>query len=129
MDLNDYRAPSSELVRIASQYALMPKAFTTGLDTGERDRHISLRMAERCDRITALDLMVQNISQENFACVRDTNSAPESAQQSEIDWVHGFPSYFAESYATWQLGANENTNGLGRQSRLKVSPVDTVTDR
>jgi len=56
MDLSDYRASPSEQARIASLFSLMPNTIKTGLDIGARDGYISIRMAERSERVTALDL-------------------------------------------------------------------------
>jgi IS30 family transposase len=37
-------------------------------------------------------------------------------------------SYFADPYASWQRGSNENTHGLVRQHLPKSRSFDTVTD-
>ncbi len=82
MDLSAYRASPSEQARIASLVALMPETFTTGLDIGARDGYISLRMAERGDRITALDLSVPSISHEKIVCAQGDTTALEFASNT-----------------------------------------------
>jgi len=76
-DLVSCRASSSEQARIASLIALMPANFTTGLDIGARDGYISLRMAERGECITALDLSMPIIAHEKIVCVQGNASALE----------------------------------------------------
>lgn len=52
----------------------------------------------------------------------------EFTRHGEIDQTPGSTSYFADPYASWQRGTNENTNGLARQYLLKSRPFNTVTD-
>lgn len=52
----------------------------------------------------------------------------EFAQHSEIDQALESTSYFADPYASWQRGTNENTNGLVRQYLPKSRPFNTVTE-
>lgn len=51
----------------------------------------------------------------------------EFARHADIDRVLGSTSYFADPYASWQRGTNENTNGLVRQYLPKSRAFDTVT--
>lgn len=53
----------------------------------------------------------------------------EFAQHGEIDQALESTSYFADPYASWQRGTNENTNGLVRQYLPKSRPFNTVTDK
>lgn len=51
----------------------------------------------------------------------------EFARHGEIDRALQSTSYFADPYASWQRGTNENTNGLIRQYLPKSRAFDTVT--
>lgn len=53
----------------------------------------------------------------------------EFARHAEIDRALESTSYFADPYASWQRGTNENTNGLVRQYLPKSRPFHTVTDQ
>ena len=52
----------------------------------------------------------------------------EFARHGEIDRALESTSYFADPYASWQRGTNENTNGLVRQYLPKSRPFHTVTE-
>lgn len=82
MDLTAYRASSSEQVRITDLLSLMPDTFSNGLDIGARDGYISRRMAERCDRVTALDLSVPEIAHDKIECVKGDATALSFAGNS-----------------------------------------------
>jgi len=51
----------------------------------------------------------------------------EFARHAEIDRALESTSYFADPYASWQRGTNENTNGLVRQYLPKSRAFHTVT--
>lgn len=51
----------------------------------------------------------------------------EFAQHANIDQALDSTSYFADPYASWQRGTNENTNGLVRQYLPKSRAFDTIT--
>jgi IS30 family transposase len=53
----------------------------------------------------------------------------EFAQHGEIDQALDSTSYFADPYASWQRGTNENTNGLVRQYLPKSRSFNTVTHK
>lgn len=82
MSLEAYRASASEQARIASLVALMPESFSTGLDIGARDGYISLRMAERGDRITALDLTMPGVAHDKITCVQGNAAALDFASNA-----------------------------------------------
>ena len=52
----------------------------------------------------------------------------EFSRHGEVDRALKATSYFADPYASWQRGSNENTNGLVRQYLPKSRPFNTVTD-
>lgn len=56
MDLRDYRNSAKEQERIRSLFQLIPPKGESALDIGARDGYMSLRLAERFDTVTALDL-------------------------------------------------------------------------
>lgn len=62
MNLAAYRASPTEQARIADLLAMMPSPCSNALDIGARDGYLSMRMVERCDHVTALDLTLPNIS-------------------------------------------------------------------
>jgi SAM-dependent methyltransferase len=86
MDLSAYRASPTEQTRIASLFSLMPKHFANGLDIGARDGYISLRMAERSDHVTALDLSRPQITHEKITCV-EGNAAKLDFDDDRFDVV------------------------------------------
>lgn len=55
-DLTDYRASPAERVRIADLFALLPERGARALDIGARDCHLAKMLAERFERVVALDL-------------------------------------------------------------------------
>ena len=55
-DLADYRATEREQARIRDLFELMPASGNSALDIGARDGYLSRRLAERFDRVVALDL-------------------------------------------------------------------------
>ena len=61
-------------------------------------------------------------------CTLTFDNGLEFARHAEIDHAVKSTSYFADPYASWQRGTNENTNGLVRQCLPKSRPFQTVTD-
>lgn len=55
------------------------------------------------------------------------DNGKEFAQHQYIANSIGVDIYFADPYASWQRGTNENTNGLIRQYFPKNQPLDNVT--
>lgn len=45
----------------------------------------------------------------------------------QVETEFGIPRYFADAYAAWQRGSNENSNGLLREFFLKETEVAKVT--
>ena len=56
------------------------------------------------------------------------DNGKEFAGHAQIDTALGSTSYFADPYASWQRGSNENLNGLIRQYAPKKRLFSTVTD-
>lgn len=56
------------------------------------------------------------------------DNGSEFAQHALIDFALGAKSYFADPYASWQRGTNENTNGLLRQYFPKGCDLSTFSD-
>jgi transposase, IS30 family len=56
-----------------------------------------------------------------------TDNGKEFALHEKLDQTLGCKSYFADPYASWQRGLNENTNGLVRQYIPKSRSLETVT--
>ena len=57
------------------------------------------------------------------------DNGKEFAEHAKIDKALKSISYFADPYASWQRGSNENYNGLFRQYVPKDRPLSTVTDQ
>ena len=69
-ELRDYRESPAEQARIVDLFSLMPEAGSTALDIGARDGYLAVRIAERFDRVTALDLVEPRIVHPGVQCVR-----------------------------------------------------------
>lgn len=57
------------------------------------------------------------------------DNGKEFAGHAQIDAELGSTTYFADPYASWQRGSNENLNGLIRQYAPKKRAFSTVTDQ
>jgi len=53
----------------------------------------------------------------------------EFAEHARIDTALQLTTSFADPFASWQRGSNENFNGLLRQYIPKKRPLSTVTDK
>ena len=56
------------------------------------------------------------------------DNGKEFAEHARIDKAVGSTGYFADPFASWQRGSNENLNGLIRQYIPKSRPLSSVTD-
>ena len=56
------------------------------------------------------------------------DNGKEFAEHQRIDTALQSTTYFADPFASWQRGSNENFNGLLRQYIPKKRPLSTVTD-
>ena len=57
------------------------------------------------------------------------DNGKEFAEHARIDAALNSITYFADPFASWQRGSNENFNGLLRQYIPKKRPLSTVTDK
>ena len=57
------------------------------------------------------------------------DNGKEFAEHARIDTALQSTTYFADPFASWQRGSNENFNGLLRQYIPKKRPLSTVTDK
>ena len=58
-----------------------------------------------------------------------TDNGTEFAQHAQLSKALNAPSYFADPYASWQRGTNENTNGLIRQYFPKKQRFASITNK
>ena len=56
------------------------------------------------------------------------DNGKEFAEHARIDRALGSTGYFADPFASWQRGSDENLNGLVRQYIPKKRPLSSVTD-
>jgi IS30 family transposase len=70
-------------------------------------------------RLRSIHSLVKTITYDN---------GKEFAEHARIDRALGSTSYFADPFASWQRGSNENLNGLVRQYIHKKRPLSSVTD-
>ena len=85
-DLSEYRASPREQARTRDLLSLTPTGGRTALDIGARDGHFSRLLAERFDRVIALDLTTPAIAHPNIVCVRG-NAANLDFPDNSIDFV------------------------------------------
>ncbi len=79
MDISQYRSSGPEQQRTADLLRLMPEHGRHALDIGARDGHFSRLMAERFDRVTALDLSRPDIVHPRIDCVQGDATALQFA--------------------------------------------------
>lgn len=79
MNLSEYRASSSERQRTEDLVGLMPASGNVALDIGARDGHFSLLMADRFNKVIALDLTKPLISNPKVFCVEGNAESLEFA--------------------------------------------------
>jgi hypothetical protein len=71
-----------EQERIRDLFRLMPMRGKTALDIGARDGYLSLRLAQRFENVTALDLEMPSIAHPAVTCVRGNAAQLEFADRS-----------------------------------------------
>jgi IS30 family transposase len=57
------------------------------------------------------------------------DNGKEFSEHDRIDTALKSTTYFADPFASWQRGSNENFNGLLRQYIPKKRPLSTVTNQ
>ena len=70
MALTEYRASTLEQQRTADLLRLMPTTGRHALDIGARDGHLSLLMADRFEKVIALDLTKPKLSHPKVQCLQ-----------------------------------------------------------
>jgi len=68
-DLKAYRSSEQEQARTSDLLGLLPKGRKSVLDIGARDGHFSKLLAERFDRVTAVDLCAPGFQYPRVECV------------------------------------------------------------
>lgn len=82
MDLTDYRNSESEQARISDLMRLTPAGGTSALDIGARDGYLSKLLAQRFERVTALDLTKPIFEFPRVQCVQGDITALQLADAS-----------------------------------------------
>ena len=68
-ELRAYRQHPREVERVSRLFELMSRSGPQALDVGARDGHLSLLLAERFDRVVALDLKVPDVAHPRVQCI------------------------------------------------------------
>lgn len=82
MTLHEYRSSSQERQRTEDLSKLMPSSGGTALDIGARDGHFSRVLAERFNRVIALDLTKPEVDHPRVECVQGNAADLEFADNS-----------------------------------------------
>ena len=69
-DLRAYRQHPREVERVSRLFGLMARSGASALDVGARDGHLSILLAERFERVVALDLKLPQIHHPRIECVQ-----------------------------------------------------------
>src|SRR3990167_8989506 len=86
MNLSEYRLSENEQKRTRNLLALMPKSGRIALDIGARDGHFSRLLAERFDKVIALDLVKPNVPHPKVQCLQG-NVAELPLADDAVDFV------------------------------------------
>lgn len=68
-ELRAYREHPREVERVSRLFGLLARSGPTALDVGARDGHLSILLAERFDRVVALDLTLPEVQHPRVQCV------------------------------------------------------------
>ena len=85
-DLTSYRSSLAEQQRIADLFALLPASGCNALDIGARDGYFSRMLAERFDRVVALDLEKPDIEHPKIVPMQG-NIADSKFSDNQFDAV------------------------------------------
>lgn len=80
--LRAYREHPREVERVARLFSLMARSGPEALDVGARDGHLSLLLAERFERVVALDLNRPQVDHPRIQCVEGDASRLAYADRS-----------------------------------------------
>lgn len=86
MNLSEYRNSTNERKRTDDLLSLMPASGKAALDVGARDGHFSLLLAQRFDKVVALDLEKPFVSHPKVECVQG-NAADLAFADASFDFV------------------------------------------
>jgi SAM-dependent methyltransferase len=70
VDLDAYRKDPREVERVSSLFKLVPVGGRLALDIGARDGHLARLLADRFDKMVALDLEMPQIDHPRIDCVK-----------------------------------------------------------
>jgi len=108
---------------------------------GKQHKQALVTIVERKSRLTRIGHVARKTAaQVSKACIDllrpdrqhvrtiTTDNGKEFASHQTIEKRLAAKVYFADPYASWQRGTNENTNGLIRQYVPKSRPLNTLTN-
>jgi SAM-dependent methyltransferase len=82
MELTEYRNSPIEKERVGSLMGMLAPGLRSALDIGARDGHISSLLADRIDRVTALDLSLPQLDDPRIECVQGDATALQFGDRS-----------------------------------------------
>jgi IS30 family transposase len=99
----------------------------------EYERVSSLTRFERLERITAAETVIASkkifgVLPEKARRSTTLDNGSENTDHTELKEAFGLQAYFADPYASWQRGGNENCNLWIRYYFPKGTDFATITD-
>jgi IS30 family transposase len=112
--------------------SIVGKNHISGLHT-EYERVSSLTRFERLERITAAETVIASkkifgVLPEKARRSTTLDNGSENTDHTELKEAFGLQAYFADPYASWQRGGNENCNLWIRYYFPKGTDFATITD-
>jgi transposase, IS30 family len=106
---------------------------------GKNHKGALLTLVDRKSRITFIrplpNKQAEGLAESNIQALRGFgaqsityDNGKEFAAHEKVAKALNVETFFADPYASWQRGTNENTNGLIRQYFPKTMPLDKVTE-
>ena len=86
MDLSKCRSSQDEIDRTKDLMKMIPNSGRNALDVGARDGHFSILMADRFDRVVALDLTLPTITHPRIDCIAG-NAVDLKFEDNTFDFV------------------------------------------